>query len=106
MASSNENERASGPDRAVMRLSPRDNVAVALRPLKAGETVALDDAALVIRRAMPVSQKLAARAIAKGEVIVKYNCPIGTAKADIAAGEALSAQNVETSYGSTIEPQK
>ena len=87
-----------------MRLSPRDNVAVALRPLKGGETVVLDSVALVIRRNMPVSQKLAARAIVKGEVIVKYNCPIGTATADIAAGEALSVQNVETSYGPTIEP--
>ena len=104
MASSNEDERAYRPDRAVMRLSPHDNVAVALRPLKGGETVVLDSVALVIRRNMPVSQKLAARAIVKGEVIVKYNCPIGTATADIAAGEALGVHNVETSYGPTIEP--
>ena len=34
--------------RSVMRLSPGDNVAVALRPLKSGETVVLDDIAITI----------------------------------------------------------
>jgi hypothetical protein len=81
-----------------MRLSPADNVAVALRSLKAGETVALDGVALVIARNIPVGHKLAARAIAKGELIVKYSCPIGTATAAIEAGEHLHAGNVATSY--------
>jgi len=106
MASSRDKELADHPDRAVMRLSRGDNVAVALRPLKGGETVALDGVALVIRKNVPVGHKLAARAIAKAERIVKYGCPIGTAKTDIAAGEALNAQNVETSYGSTIDLRK
>ena len=81
-----------------MRLSPPDNVAVALRSLKTGETVALDGVALVIHKNIPVGHKLAARAIAKGELIIKYGCPIGTATVDIAAGEQLHARNVETGY--------
>ena len=62
-----------------MMLAPQDNVAVALRPLRAGETVALDGATLVVERDIAVGHKLAARAIAAGETIVKYNCPIGRA---------------------------
>ena len=89
-----------------MRLSPPDNVAVALRPLKAGETIALDGVALVIHRNIPVGHKLAARAIATGELIVKYGCPIGTATMAIAAGEHLHARNVETQYLSTLEMPK
>jgi altronate hydrolase len=81
-----------------MRLSPPDNVAVALRPLKAGETVALDRTSLVIHKNVAVGQKLAARPIAQGEVIVKYGCPIGTAIVAIEAGEPLHAGNVETQY--------
>jgi len=81
-----------------MRLSPPDNVAVALRTLKAGETVALDGIALDIRKNIAVGHKLAARAIAKGELIVKYGCPIGTATVGIEAGEHLHAGNVETGY--------
>jgi len=89
-----------------MRLSPPDNVAVALRPLKAGETVTLEGAALTVSRNIPVGQKLAARAIEKGEKILKYGCPIGIAIAAIAAGEHLNEQNVETRYLSTIAPPK
>ena len=86
-----------------MRLSPPDNVAVALRALKAGETVMLDGVALTVNRNVPVGQKLAARAIAKGERIVKYSCPIGIATTAINAGEFLHAGNVETRYLSTFE---
>ena len=81
-----------------MRLSPPDNVAVALRSLKGGETVALDGVALAIPKNIAVGHKLAARAIAKGELIIKYGCPIGTAVVAIEAGEPLHARNVETGY--------
>ena len=86
-----------------MRLSPSDNVAVALRPLKAGETVMLDDVALTVRRNTPVGHKLAARAIEKGEAIVKYSCPIGVATVAIMPGDYLHAGNIEARYGSTLE---
>jgi len=81
-----------------MRLSPPDNVAVALRPLKAGETVMLDGIAIKIRRNIAVGHKLAARAITKGEIIVKYSCPIGTATTAIKPGEYVHTHNVESNY--------
>jgi altronate dehydratase small subunit len=84
--------------RAVMRLSPPDNVAVALRPLKSGETVLLDGVALTVSRNIAVGHKLAARSIAKGEIVLKYGCPIGTATRAIAAGEYVNSHNVESNY--------
>jgi altronate hydrolase len=96
MASSDGREK-----RAVMRLSPPDNIAVALRPLKAGETVTLDGVALTIHRNIPVGQKLAAQAIAEGQVILKYGCPIGIATSAIAPGEYAHTNNVETNYYAT-----
>ena len=81
-----------------MRLSPPDNVAVALRHLKAGETVVLDGVSLTIGHSVAVGHKLAARPIAKGEIIVKYGCPIGTATAPIAPGEPVHTHNVESNY--------
>ena len=83
---------------AVMRLSPRDNIAVALRPLKAGESVTLDVVALTVERNTAVGHKLAAQPIVAGELILKYSCPIGIAKAAIAPGAQLNAQNVESGY--------
>ena len=84
--------------RAVMRLSPADNVAVALRPLKAGEAVVLDGVAITIGRNIAVGHKLAARTIEKGEIILKYSCPIGTATYRIAAGEYIHTHNVASNY--------
>jgi altronate dehydratase small subunit len=86
------------PARAVMRLSPPDNIAVALRPLKAGETVLLDGVELTVSRHIAVGHKLAARAIAKGETILKYSCPIGTATHAIAPGEYVHTHNVASNY--------
>ena len=83
---------------AVMRLSPRDNIAVALRTLKAGESVILDGVTLTIERNMAIGQKLAAKAIAAGDVILKYSCPIGTATEPILPGQRIHARNVETRY--------
>jgi len=87
----------------VMRLSPRDNVAVALRPLKSGETVTLDGATIKIGRHIAVGHKFAARAIEKGEIILKYNCPIGTAISRIAPGEYVHTHNVESNYLPTYQ---
>ena len=84
-----------------MRLSPPDNIAVALRPLKAGESVTLDGIVLDIKRNIPVGQKLAAQAIAAGEIIRKYGCPIGIALSAIAPGEHVTANNVETNFFAT-----
>ncbi len=81
-----------------MRLAPQDNVAVALRPLHIGEVVALDGTTLVVDRDIAVGHKLAACAIAVGEAIVKYNCPIGIATQAIAAGHYVHTHNVKSGY--------
>jgi altronate hydrolase len=83
---------------AVMRLSPRDNVAVALRPLKAGEIVLLDGVPLVVERHVAVGQRLAAEPIEAGEPVLKYHCPIGIATQSIAPGALIHTHNVERDY--------
>ncbi len=87
-----------GAARAAMRLSPPDNVAVALRPLKSGESVMLDGVALTISRNIAVGHKFAAQAIPKGAIILKYGCPIGKATCAIAPGEYMHTHNVESGY--------
>jgi altronate hydrolase len=82
----------------VMRLAPQDNVAVALRPLRAGETVVLDGTALTVERDVAVGHKIAACDIASGSTITKYNCPIGIATAAIAAGQYVHTHNVKSGY--------
>ena len=81
-----------------MKLAPQDNVAVALRPLSAGEVVVLGSARIRVERDVAVGHKLAAQPIAAGEKIVKYNCPIGSAVAPIAAGDYVHTHNVASDY--------
>jgi hypothetical protein len=83
---------------AAMKLAPQDNVAVALRRLAAGEAISVDGTAIVVERDVAVGHKLAARPIAMGEQIVKYNCPIGRATRAIAAGEYVHTHNAASGY--------
>jgi len=81
-----------------MKLSAGDNVAVALRALRAGDTVMLDGKPCTVERDIAVGHKLAARAIAQGETILKYNCPIGVATQPIPAGAFVHVHNVASCY--------
>lgn len=81
-----------------MKLAVQDNVAVALRALRRGETVTFDGIPCTVDRDIAVGHKLAARAIAPGETILKYNCPIGVATRAIPAGAYVHTHNVASSY--------
>ncbi len=89
---------SSDPQPALLKLAPQDNVAVALRALVAGEVVMLDGVMLDIERATSVGHKVAARPIIAGDVILKYNCPIGIATQSIAAGAYVHTHNVKSGY--------
>jgi altronate dehydratase small subunit len=93
-----ENSDRAAPVRAAMKLAPQDNVAVALRALKAGETIAIGGETIRVERDVALGHKLAARAIASGEVILKYNCPIGSATRAIGPGEYVHTHNVASDY--------
>ncbi len=81
-----------------MTLAPGDNVAVALRPLHAGDTVACNGVTLTLDRDVAIGHKVAVRAIAAGETIVKYQCPIGLATMPIAPGAYVHTHNVRSGY--------
>ncbi len=84
---------------AALRLKDDDDVAVALRPLAAGETVRFGGAPLVLRSDVPGGHKFATGAIALGALIRKYGQVIGRASAAIAPGEHVHVHNVEGTRG-------
>lgn len=75
-----------------IQIHAEDNVAVALSPLAKGEAVA----GIVTAEEIPQGHKVALKAIAEGENIVKYGFPIGHATKAIAAGEWVHVHNVKT----------
>ena len=90
---------------ALLRLDPDDPIAVALRPLRAGETVSAGDATVTLERDVAVGHKVALRAIAAGERVLKYRCPIGRATRAIAPGEYVHVHNLASEWiPSTLLP--
>ena len=77
-------------------LDPADNVAVALRALAEGEEIVVEGAPLRALTEIPTGHKLARRAIAEGDAVLKYNETIGIASAPIAVGEHVHVQNVRS----------
>jgi len=75
-----------------IRISPKDNVAVALRTLKAGD----EHLGICLKDHIPEGHKFALCPISAGESIIKYGYIIGTAVRSIAAGEHVHIHNVKT----------
>ena len=80
----------------VLRIHPIDNVAVALTPIRAGEIVEVEDAAVVACQDIPQGHKMALGPIVAGGEVVKYGCPIGRAKTHIRPGEWVHTHNLGT----------
>jgi hypothetical protein len=84
---------------AALVISERDNVATALEPLERGRAIEVAGATLVILEPVPRGHKVSLRRIAKGEPVVKYGSPIGTATSDIAGGSHVHVHNVASARG-------
>ncbi|MDQ0462331.1 altronate hydrolase [Caulobacter ginsengisoli] len=81
--------------RALLRIDPADDVAVALRDIAVGETV--DD--LTALDAIPKGHKIALRDLPTGQAVRKYGHPIGKATTAIAAGSHVHSHNLATALG-------
>ena len=77
----------------VIRLNSADNIVVARVDVGIGTPVPSEN--LTLRSQVPAGYKIAARAIAKGEPIRKYNVVVGFAATDIAAGTLVHSHNTE-----------
>ena len=94
----------------IVKINQNDNVAVALRPIAAGETLQVGGAAVTTTEEIPQGHKFALRPIQAGEEVVKYGFRIGFAKEDIPTGSWVHVHNVKTGLGDVLsyiyEPAK
>jgi len=88
--------------RHVLIHDKRDNVGVAVVDIRAGQEVvgaALDDGKgcrLTARQDIPLGHKIALRALAFGDTVIKYGEDIGRVVAAIRAGEHVHVHNLKT----------
>ena len=87
----------------MVRITARDMVAVALKPLKAGETVSYGGGSITLKEDLPMGHKAALRDIRKGEAVIKYGFPIGEATEDIPAGAHVHTHNLHTLLSGELE---
>jgi hypothetical protein len=92
------NERHSVSDKVII-ITARDNVATALEPLAAGQTIDANGQPITVREPIASGHKIALTAIGSGESVVKYGNPIGIATLDIALGTHVHVHNVASTRG-------
>jgi altronate dehydratase small subunit len=88
----------TGSQMDAILLSPLDNVAVVVRRLPAGSRVKLEEGEVTLDRDLGLGHKIARRAIASGEKIVKYGVAIGSATCAIAPGQHVHLHNMQSDY--------
>lgn len=88
-----------------IRIHEADNVAVALRPIAAGEELAVGPYQVTTLEEIPQGHKFALKPIGKDGDVIKYGFCIGNAKEDIAAGAWVHVHNLKTALGDLLTYQ-
>lgn len=88
---------------AYIKINPADNVVVAIDPMKAGEKITVDGQYITLLSDVPAGHKIALKAFAADEHIIKYGCPIGHAREAIAQGAWVNEKNIKTNLDGLLE---
>lgn len=88
--------------KSYLRITPKDNVAVALSQLSSGTLIELDDLSLTLKEDIPQGHKFALKEIIPEEQIIKYGYPIGMAKEPIHRGCWVHTHNICTCLGDML----
>ena len=88
-------------DTRLIRLAEPDNVLMIATALNAGEALQVAGETVTLPAPLSLGHKIAARPIAAGEVILKYNFPIGVATKAIPLGAHVHVHNVRSDYTPT-----
>ncbi|WP_419229120.1 UxaA family hydrolase [Gordonia sp. CPCC 205515] len=78
----------------LLLLDQRDNIAVAIADLHAGDVASLDRDEITLRNDVARGHKVALRRLAVGDDIIRYGEAVGAASAAIEVGEHVHVHNV------------
>lgn len=86
----------------LVHIYPTDTVAVALRPLKKGETLSLGDGTITLAEDVPQGHKVAVMEHAEGSPVIKYGVAIGHATKDVHPGQWIHTHNMATNLSGEV----
>jgi len=82
----------------LLLLDPLDNVLVCGAPVSAGDDLWIDGDCVPAQKSIDIGHKIARRALAVGELVMKYGAPIGAVTAPTARGEHVHLHNLASNY--------
>lgn len=86
-----------------LRINSSDNVAVAISPLHAGETIEADGRVITLRTDVPAGHKVTLKNFQSGENIIKYGYPIGHVTTDVPEGTWVSEKEIKTNLAGLLD---
>ncbi len=90
-------------DDAFRVIHPKDNVGVAGRALKQGETIQVGGAKVTLLSDVPIRHKFALHALTAGEQVIKYGEVIGRVRQAVETGAYLHTDEIETTLSGIID---
>lgn len=90
-------------EKTYLKINPADNVAVAIMPLKAGETICVDDKEIVLKTDIPAGHKVTLKDFSEGENIFKYGYPIGHAIKTVPQGCWICEKEIKTNLAGLLD---
>ena len=94
----------------VLQLDPRDNVLVALKPLRKGDSVSFSGSEYTLLSDIPAKHKFVTKDLAAGDQIIMYGGLVGTMSEALRRGDLLSTKNMRHAasdyHSSTVAPPR
>jgi len=85
----------------LMRIHESDNVLIVKNSIEPGDKEQIEDNKIVFQKELGFGHKVAAKDLRKGDKIIKFGVPIGSATEDIPAGSHVHLHNLKSDYLST-----
>lgn len=86
-----------------IKINPSDNVAVAIKDLKAGETICIEDKAITLADDIPAGHKVLLADCDKGEDVIKYGYPIGHLLEKRTKGQLADDRHIKTNLEGLLD---
>lgn len=83
---------------SLLLMSPEDNCLIARTALASGEVVAIDGLPVTLAQDIQIGHKVARRALAVGDKVLRYGALIGSITAPVAIGEHIHTHNLASDY--------
>jgi hypothetical protein len=83
---------------SLLLMSPEDNCLIARTALASGDVVAIDGLPITLAQDIQIGHKVARRALAVGDKVLRYGALIGSITAPVAIGEHIHTHNLASDY--------